>query len=615
MASILRQIVAGPRARHPEAGLDLCYVTDFIIATSGPSQTYPQIAYRTPLDQLVNFLDSKHGEDWAIWEFRAEGTGYPDEAVYNRIWHYPWPDHHPPPFRLIPLIMASMRNWLHGGEESDGQTENGKQPQSHPSYPPNEDNIEAVSRSLSEPAKSERNKKRVVVVHCKAGKGRSGTASCSYLIAEEGWKAEDALTRFTQRRMRPQFGAGVSIPSQLRWIGYVDRWTKGGKKYTDRPVEIVEIHVWGLRNGVKMDVEAFADEGKKIVNVHTFTKEERVVVEGDAPEGGGLSEMIWDLAGYSTQKDKVPDAVEFADATNNESTKKDSSDELKKKESNDGSKKKDSFDPPPSPSPQPSESSIELLLRRKSAKLIERVSPPGSHSKIDKFRAMLTAEPTSPTAPSPSEVRTESPDETEPGGMAVIFKPKEPIRIPNSDVNIAVERRNRTHKSMGLTMVTAVAYVWFNAFFEGNGPEKQGKADKNGVFEIEWDALDGVKGSSRKGMRAFDRMSVVWRFADSGEPKAEEEVVEPKEGEPVPQTKAADWKGTDNPKPPGAEKDLGLRQQSPLSADISRASSIKSVEGTVNQTHGQGADIDKDLEGLKRSGPSGEDLDEGEKKS
>jgi hypothetical protein len=27
-ASILRQIVAGPRQQHPEAGLDLCYVTD-----------------------------------------------------------------------------------------------------------------------------------------------------------------------------------------------------------------------------------------------------------------------------------------------------------------------------------------------------------------------------------------------------------------------------------------------------------------------------------------------------------------------------------------------------------------------------------------------------------
>lgn len=28
-ASILRQIVAGPRLQHPETGLDLCYVTDF----------------------------------------------------------------------------------------------------------------------------------------------------------------------------------------------------------------------------------------------------------------------------------------------------------------------------------------------------------------------------------------------------------------------------------------------------------------------------------------------------------------------------------------------------------------------------------------------------------
>ncbi|KAA8573241.1 hypothetical protein EYC84_003735 [Monilinia fructicola] len=99
MASLLRQIVAGPRSRHPEAGLDLCYVTPNIIATSGPSGTYPQRAYRNPLDQLVTFLDYKHGkEGWMIWEFRAEGTGYPDEEVRGRVKHWPWPDHHPPPF-------------------------------------------------------------------------------------------------------------------------------------------------------------------------------------------------------------------------------------------------------------------------------------------------------------------------------------------------------------------------------------------------------------------------------------------------------------------------------------------------------------------------------------
>jgi len=33
MTSLLRQIVAGPRAKHAETGLDLCYVTSNIIAT------------------------------------------------------------------------------------------------------------------------------------------------------------------------------------------------------------------------------------------------------------------------------------------------------------------------------------------------------------------------------------------------------------------------------------------------------------------------------------------------------------------------------------------------------------------------------------------------------
>ncbi|CRK37974.1 hypothetical protein BN1708_020429, partial [Verticillium longisporum] len=64
--------------------------------------------------------------------------------------------------------------------------------------------------------------------------------------------------------MRPKFGAGVSIPSQLRTVSYVDRWARHGKKYVDCPIEIVEIHVWGLRSGVKVDIEGFADAGRRI---------------------------------------------------------------------------------------------------------------------------------------------------------------------------------------------------------------------------------------------------------------------------------------------------------------------------------------------------------------
>src|SRR4029434_2947075 len=94
-------------------------------------------------------------------------------------------------------------------------------------------------------------------------------------------------------------GSGVSIPNHLRWVGYVDRWAKkGGKRYVDRPVEIVEVHVWGLRNGVKVEVEGFVEEGRKIQVFHTFKGAQRIVVEAGAPGGGGIMDMVQDMAGY-----------------------------------------------------------------------------------------------------------------------------------------------------------------------------------------------------------------------------------------------------------------------------------------------------------------------------
>lgn len=493
MASLLRQIVAGPRSRHPEAGLDLCYVTDQIIATSGPSGTYPQRAYRNPLDQLVKFLDYKHGEEWAIWEFRAEGTGYPDSEVYGRVWHYPWPDHHPPPFRLVPMIMAGMRNWLHG-EEKDKKGKNG----------------------------------RVVVVHCKAGKGRSGTMACSYLISECGWKPSEALARFTERRMRPGFGQGVSIPSQLRWVGYVDRWTKSGKIYVERQIEILEVHVWGLRDGVKVQVEGFVDEGKTIKLFHVFTKNERVIVEGNTPGGRGITDMISDMAGFQNSgRVKESTGTDQLDGASNSKPR-----------------------------------------------------------------------PTASREPSKQSIKSSSPDPESPGGGAVVFKPSSRVVLPSSDINIDFERRNKA--SMGWTMVTAVAHVWFNAYFEGNGPEQHGKPDENGVFEIDWDKMDGIKGSSRKGTRALDRLAVVWKAYDPepGRGRKDEMIHEPGTDSPVPQMRPADWKGG-NETSPGLGKDLGLRTESPISADVSKANSIKS--------HSEDTADGDSLEGVKTSGPTGEE--------
>ncbi|KAI4218730.1 MAG: hypothetical protein L6R36_008783 [Xanthoria steineri] len=467
MASILRQIVAGPRQKHPEAGLDLCYVTDNIIATSGPSSTFPKRAYRNPTDALVKFLDYKHNTDWAIWEFRAEGTGYPDSEVYGRIRHYPWPDHHPPPFALVPNIMASMREWLKGPDTNPG---------------------------------------RVVVVHCKAGKGRSGTATCSYLISEEGWTVQDALSRFTSRRMRPGFGAGVSIPSQLRWVQYVDRWTKNQKLYVERRIEVVEVHAWGLRDGVKVAVEGYIDEGRTIKTFHTFNRYERVLVDGKEET---LTSLI---------------------------------------------------------SPTISASSPSLPITDNTV---------------------------------PAESQRSASGGLEAGGDAVIFRPAQPIVLPTNDISIDLERRNKA--TYGFTMVTSVAHVWFNAFFEGQGPENHGVAAADGVFEIAWDAMDGIKGSARKGTQALDRLAVVWRIASrpsDGKPELPQIITEPPVGEPVPETSAADWKSTNITT---IGQDLGLRTASPVSANVSKASSLRSSGSSPPYS-------DEDhLVGVKTRGPSGED--------
>lgn len=490
---------------------------------SGPSQTYPQRAYRNPLDRLVEFLDSKHGKNWAIWEFRGEGTGYPDELVYNRIRHYPWPDHHPPPFRLVPMIIASMRNWLHGNDlDADGV-----------------DAANAKKNLVGKVLESWKDKKnsRVVVVHCKAGKGRSGTMACSYLIAECGWTPEEALARFTERRMRPKFGAGVTIPSQLRWIGYVDRWAKTGKKFVDRELEILEVHVWGLRSGVKLSVEGFVEEGRKIKVVHTFTKQERLVVEGNAPGDNGVLDMLYDMAGYgsntATEQEVLDDARKTEDPANDSST---------------------------TTSPdQPTPSSATNPKPKPSPKFISKLSRSSSTDSVHSAPESSTQQNLENSANSSSSAINNDGD-AEPGGMAVIFKPTNPIKLPNSDVNICIEKRNRAPTSMGFTVVTAVAHVWFNTFFEGNGPEQDGIPDQNGVFEIDWDKMDGIKGSSQKGTRAADKIAVVWRSTvPEGEAKGS---TMPSVDSPVPQMPAADWKGG-NDEDPNNERHLGLRGHSP----------------------------------------------------
>ena len=347
-------------------------------------------------------------------------------------------------------MMGSMRNWLYKlDQDPEGETKNGGN--------------------------------RVAVVHCKAGKGRSGTVACGYLISEEGWKFEDALQRFTERRMRVGFGAGVSIPSQLRWVGYIDRWAKEmGKNYIERPVEILELHVWGLRDGVKVAVEGFVDEGKKIKCFHLFHRHERTVVDD----------------GKAAPANK--------NGENN--TKNDSK--------------------------EPSSASSRSTIVTSSG------TPENGKD------ALSSSESTSSVTSRKRPIK------------AIILRPSKPIILPSSDVNIDFERRSKAAYT-GWAMVTSIAHVWFNAYFEG------GNNHESGVFETEWDALDGIKGTTKKGIKALERLKVIWRYPppsslDMKEPGKEdigsalgETITVPEPGEPVPESQPADWRGEDLGEDPG----------------------------------------------------------------
>lgn len=393
-------------------------------------------------------------------------------------------------------MMASMRDWLKGPHATKG---------------------------------------RVVVVHCKAGKGRSGTVTCSYLISEEGWTKEDALSRFTERRMRSGFGAGVSIPSQLRWISYVERWTKHRKLYFEWRIEILEVHAWGLREGVKVEVNGYVDGGKTIKTFHEFGNHERILVDGVSETEDGFTNLLR----LNDEKLQL-DPKETAGTTPVQA--------------------------------KPSEALTNTSL--------DPTPPPGK----------------------------------EPGAEAVIFRPSSRIVLPSNDVNIAFERRNKP--TYGWAMVTSVSHVWFNAFFEGRGPENHGDAAPSGVFEIEWDAMDGIKGSPRKGMRCLDRLAVVWRTLpdeDDGQTGAPPQhiISEPEPGELVPDMPAADWKGANSGEKTTKEKSLGVRTASPAS----KLSSLPSVLKKDTTRKPDPIDSPADVDGAKNKQSSGPSFKTGKAKS
>ncbi|KIJ56953.1 hypothetical protein M422DRAFT_57516 [Sphaerobolus stellatus SS14] len=147
MANYVRKLVSGNKARFRDEELDLeldlVYVTDHIIIMGYPAEGLEGY-YRNRREDAKKFLDHRHGNNYWIFNFCPLTENSYDASFFaGRVSRYPFPDHHAPPLAILPLAAREIRTWLEGSSD------------------------------------------RVAVLHCKAGKGRSGTLACAYLLSQD----------------------------------------------------------------------------------------------------------------------------------------------------------------------------------------------------------------------------------------------------------------------------------------------------------------------------------------------------------------------------------------------------------------------------------------------
>ncbi|XP_013371348.1 PREDICTED: phosphatidylinositol 3,4,5-trisphosphate 3-phosphatase TPTE2 isoform X2 [Chinchilla lanigera] len=166
--------------------------------------------YRNPIKEVMRFLDTKHPDHYQVYNLCSE-RAYDPKYFHYRVHRIKIDDHNVPTLKEMLLFSKEVEEWMMQDKEN------------------------------------------VIAVHCRGGKGRTGTMVCTCLIACGLFlTAKDSIHYFGERRTDKTSSTkfqGIETPSQNRYVGYFEKlttvynWTLPPRKIlTIRKFIIYSIH-------------------------------------------------------------------------------------------------------------------------------------------------------------------------------------------------------------------------------------------------------------------------------------------------------------------------------------------------------------------------------------
>lgn len=188
--------------------LDISFITHNIIAMSYPA-TGLEASFRHSYKDVLDFLDTNFGPRYKVYNLCNEKNRiYNPSLFHDRVAYYPMKDHYPPsPFSLAEEFCIDVKSWL---------------------------SVEG----------------NVAVIHCKAGKGRTGVMICCFLMYLNLFhNYKDAIQFYAYRRTTD--GNVLHLSRQKLFLKDFNTFVKNGSKLPEEKSDIKQLVIYNVPDSVR----------------------------------------------------------------------------------------------------------------------------------------------------------------------------------------------------------------------------------------------------------------------------------------------------------------------------------------------------------------------------